>query len=227
MENMYLNAKKMNKLEDILIEKTKNLKNQKREILITPFGVCHNNFILCIELMDCWLQFWDNPDRMKRILGKALKDLTEGEVKQLRNQNFERIMELLKWSLFIPTFSLIEFTMKNSLFLFSDHPAAKKVNNLKDKPHYIKFNNSILLPSGETNLLTSNQIKEIKTLAKLRNSIVHNNAIAQEDHIHKGENYEINFAKGEMLTGKLNTFFYCTLAVIELYFAWANNLLES
>lgn len=31
-------------------------------ILITPFGVCHNNFILSVELIGCWLQFWDNQD---------------------------------------------------------------------------------------------------------------------------------------------------------------------
>ena len=131
---MVTNAEDMKNLEEQLLEKTKNLEKQERSIIVLPFGSYHNNILLCVELMDFWLQLWDSPEKMAMFLGKALKDLTEEEIGTLRNENFDRVMTLLKWSLFVPTFSLVEYTMKTVLLSFPEHPAAEKVRKLVDKP---------------------------------------------------------------------------------------------
>ncbi len=142
-------------------------------------------------------------------------------VEQLRNENGERCIEQTKM-LFIGVLSSIEFCAKQSVKLLSTTPLGK-VMGVKGAKKRV-YLNDIIQESHKLGIVSTAEKYKWERLIWIRNSVVHNNGIAEADDEYTIDGVTLTLTNGQMVTGKLDTFTNLTRSSLELYREWVNKL---
>ncbi|MFX0067199.1 MAG: hypothetical protein ACFFC7_34140, partial [Candidatus Hermodarchaeota archaeon] len=124
----------------------------------------HNRTHSCTDTINQWRMKWSSQDFVNKIARNP----------RLKSQCLAQAFDFHLWMLFLPHFSLVEYTMKQVLWAIPQHPVAKSVNTLKSSPNRIRFTKMILIPSVKMKIITPEEEKEWKDFVQLRNTIVHN-----------------------------------------------------
>lgn len=141
---------------------------------------------------------------------------SQDELVTLRKEYLERIIMITKWN-FISAISSIEFSIKQ---FAKDKTAFSDLYNKRKKHVYLI---AILERSARHNppLLENNALNEWKCLLNVRNAVVHNNGVSEEDKDCSVSGIQIKFKRDEMLAGETSGFMKFSELVCELYSSWA------
>lgn len=168
----------------------------------------HNRTYSCTDAINQWRMKWSSQDFVNKIVRNP----------RITSQCLAQAFDFHLWMLFLPHFSLVEYTMKQVLWAIPQHPAAISVNTLKNSPYKIKFTKMILHPSVKLKIITTEEEKEWKDFVRLRNVIVHN-----------GWTFSTNL-QPKILTFKhlssLKLVSYLPKRLTELYQLWFERLLK-
>ncbi len=176
------------------------------------FNSVYNALTLTLELLNHYLRQWC-PEFM-------IPMLLTGRSGALKGEKAERIIEITKWA-FIHSMSIIEFSVKNSLKqvnpdILNSIIKKKKKHGRKGKRVRI-YLRDIVGELKNRGCITDEAYKIWEALIEVRNAVVHNNAIADEDRAFQVGDIGIRFEKGRMLRGPLNFFTKLIEYAIENY----------
>lgn len=139
----------------------------------------HNSTIMNLELIDHYMGFW-----------KDTVSLSTEDIERCKRENWERILELEKWMLFIPAISILEHELRKLIL----HTRGNEPEGLEDALNFLKVHG----------ILTKGIVENIKYMNYLRHDIVHNNGIGLKD---RRENeicgYKLKIEKGKMTKSNL------------------------
>ena len=158
---------------------------EKHEDPASFFGMAFNSITITLELLDYYYNLWGKLNQ---------KDLPN--VKETREQNAERVI-LLEKMCFISVMSSFEF-------------CAKKVV-LEKKSLFGEFRGRIYLTgimerSENKGIINKSQFNLWRGINKLRNSLVHNNGIAEENVQYEYPNVTLTLQENVMTQGNLKLF---------------------
>ncbi len=149
---------------------------------IGGLGICHNTATLTLELLSFYNDIWAKIDP-KTVTNAA----------QARQQNAERVMLVTK-AFYILALSGFEFAAKNGLPLRS--------NKLMLGGGRI-YLGSIMGASRDANLISQNTFELWSGAIELRNTLVHNNGIADRTATYQFPDVKIELRQGQMATDGL------------------------
>lgn len=145
---------------------------------------------------------------------------TKEDLKRSREENAERCKEITKMQ-FVLAISSIEYSAKETIKLYPKHPLAKWFH--KQKRIYLS---GVMDESKRIGLIDSKEREFWDCILAARNSVVHNNAIADRDRTYQIDGITVSFVKGKMLSGKLDFFVKLTNKAVDLYYSWIIQLIK-
>jgi len=170
------------------------------------FGMAFNSLTMTIELLDHYYKLWGklNPSAFPN-------------VEETRKQNTERVI-LLQKMCFVEIMSSFEFSAKKIVLSKTDL--------------FGTFNGRIYLSgimtrSLEKELINENQLNLWKGAIYLRNALVHNNGIAEEDCTYDYPGATVILRKDTMTQGDLKLFGIITKWLLGESLAWIKNANQS
>ena|SRR2546425_489471 len=152
---------------------------------VAGLGICFNTATLTMELLSYYHDLWGR-----------LKSAPGTNVEQARQENAERVGLITK-ALFILVLSGYEFAAKHAL---ARNPRRL---NLKRGRVYLA---AILDASEKAGLITAQALGMWAGVLKLRNTLVHNNGVAEETGTFNFDDTVVAFRAGQMIEGNLLTF---------------------
>ncbi|MPY01368.1 hypothetical protein [Salinivibrio sp. VYel4] len=166
------------------------------------FGMAFNSITMTLELLDHYHNLWGklNP-----------KDFPN--VAETREQNGQRV-NLLQKICFIELMSAFEFSAKKAV--------------LQNEDVFEKFNGRIYLTgimkrSHEKGLIDEAQLNLWKGASILRNSLVHNNGIAEDNKEFDYPDVTVTLRNGEMTQGNLKLFALVSKWLLQEARVWLEN----
>lgn len=166
------------------------------------FGMAFNSITMTLELLNHYHNLW----------GKlAPKDLPNA--REIREQNSQRII-LLQKMCFIELMSAFEFTAKKTV--------------LQNESFFEKFKGRIYLTtimerSHEKDLINEAQLNLWTGASVLRNSLVHNNGIAEKDKEYNYPDVTVTLRDGAMTQGDLKLFAFVSKWLLLEARLWLEN----
>lgn len=139
------------------------------------FNIAHNIFHRNVEILSHYHQYWSSIDQTN-----ILDDYTITERQQ-------KVRNVIQWS-FVNLLSALEYTAKQAL------PDMAPTNAKGARRVYLR---DLLNNSHDAGLITREQINCWKGLMELRNSLIHNNAIADENATYSYPGVTLTFTKEE------------------------------
>ena len=176
------------------------------------FAMVFNHLTLTLELLSHYHSIWSKP----RIV------LTEDEKIRIRKENGQRCVLITKW-LFVDSLSSIEYSAKVVISHYDPESSAKKL--LKSRSRYV-YLRDIIRNSWNEKLISINDYQNWDNIIKLRNYIVHNNAIADIDTTIEVREIKLIGGKGNQFQGNLNSYATLTEVVVEQYLTWLKALIK-
>ena len=167
------------------------------------FGMIFNHATLTLELLDHYYRIWRKPTI---ITTRDIEDLERS-----KKENAERCILITKW-LFIDSISSIEFSMKESIKLCPNTLFKKKGKRV--------YLSSIVKKSKSIHLMGNDSIKAWNLILRVRNLVVHNNAIADQNGQYQIKDITISLIEGKMMKGKLDFFVKLTDMAVDEYYSW-------
>jgi len=152
------------------------------------FGMIFNTLTLKLELLECYYNIWSKLTQANCLL-----------IDENRKQNAERVLLIQKMT-FISIMSSIEFCFKEYIKNFPN-----KIGDCKNSKEII-FLSKIIKNSKNKFVITNNDFEKWQGLIKLRNVLVHNNAIAERTEKYEYPNCILLFESGKMIKGDLKLF---------------------
>lgn len=130
---------------------------------------------------------------------------------------------------FVAIISILEFTAKNislkeglpvKAFLESNRGKKdeKDKKNKKERHYYLS---NIMFASEKLELVTAEEKKEWDFFINIRNALVHNNAIPDEDLVCVVYGKLYSFKKGEEMKGDIQSLFIFSKRAVELFYDWS------
>ncbi|MGB0920149.1 MAG: hypothetical protein ACPG06_01575 [Alphaproteobacteria bacterium] len=175
---------------------------------IGALGMCFNHATLFVESAHNYYLQWSEA-----------KTIPMDELDQTREQNEQRIIELGKF-LYVSAMSSMEFSMKRANIRLGN-PLGLPTKTL-DKAYM----RNMIKSSVDSNLIEQSDGALFEGAVNVRNSVVHNNGVAQRTVTYKFENDLIlDLQQDQMTQGSLLTFPKLTLWVIQKYAQWCQSLL--
>lgn len=175
---------------------------------ISAFAMCFNTTTLALEVCD----YYDARFRSMNATNAANIELA-------RQQNGERIVLQTKMH-FLFALSAMECAARGAT---ENYPAALSLDPTK-KWQYLS---SILGKSHAMGMIDATTKKLWDGLIVIRNTIVHNNGMAHEDHdFDYPDGTTVSTRKGLMVQGNLLTFANLSHWAIESYAAWCQSFLQ-
>jgi len=120
---------------------------------------------------------------------------------------------------FVATMSILEFTAKE-ISLRDGLPVKKILDERKNNKKYYHLSH-IVSASRELKLVTDNEKKEWDFFIEIRNTLVHNNAIVDENLKFTVYGKLYSFEKGKKMSGSIQTLFIFSKRVVELFYNWS------
>lgn len=185
------------------------------EIKAGCFSMIHNNVIMTFELLNFYKMIWENPEKFGLKIPRTNEDL-----ERTKKENAERIIEATK-CLFIKSLSSIEYCAKETI-KDKKHPLHSWYQKQKSKNGRI-YLSGIANKSYKKGLIDEQQKECWDCLIYMRNIIVHNNGIADDDKKYRINDLEIIFEKDKMTRGNLDTFVKLTDIAVDLYHCWISH----
>jgi len=177
-----------------------------------------NKATMVAELLSYYFEIWKNP---------LMHGIKVEDVKRAREENAERCIEVTKW-LFINSLSAIEYCMKEAMNLHSNHPLAKWYckQQQQSKRVYLRGIVTTEANSKRIGIVKDTDYEFWKCMVDVRNSVVHNNAVADQNTTCQADGAVISFVKGKMLRGKIDFFVKLTDKAIDLYYSWITHVIR-
>jgi uncharacterized protein YutE (UPF0331/DUF86 family) len=179
------------------------------------FNMIFNGTTLTFELLNYYFDIWNKPYPL----------LTGEKIEKIKRENAERVLEITKWA-FIHALSIIEYCAKVILKTVDTEQIKQLSAHLQIKKGKKRvYLSSIMKKSRDAGLIDEEQYQAWKGLLEIRNTVIHNNAIADETIEYKISDIKIVFVVGEMLRGKLDTYIKLLDITVNLYLKWLETLL--
>jgi len=172
------------------------------------FASMFNFATLTLELLSHYYDQWKGIRIVK----------TKEDLKRARDENAERCKEITKMQ-FVLAISSIEYRAKETIKLYPKKPLAKWFG--KQKRVYLS---GIMDESKRIGLIDNKERELWDCILTVRNSVVHNNAIADRHRKYQIDAITVSFVKGKMLRGKLDFFVKLTDKAVDLYYSWIRQL---
>lgn len=208
-----------------------------------------NKVIICFEVLGFYHQIW-SQDFTLTADGGSQKELEETFQKIIEG-NAERAIEMLR-NTFIAIMSYIEYRSRLVIESLDGHPLQDSINrkekllddfnavfadlsedcqaqlkvfrkSLKDTPPFDSFG-KIIDQSAKLKLIESDELLIWKFASKLRNIIVHNNAIAASNEEVEVEGKLYQMTQGQMTQGDLTFFVVFIEQMPQLFLRWSERL---
>jgi hypothetical protein len=135
----------------------------------------------------------------------------------MRDENSQRVNEVTKW-LFISALSSVEYAAKEMLKA-TNGESFQKLRETLQRGKRVHLS-TIIDRSKQVALIDEEEYKTWQVLMSIRNTVIHNNAIADIDAEYNLGDMEVNFTKGKMLRGKLDFFIKLLGIAIDQYYKW-------
>ena len=173
---------------------------------IRGLNMANQHCVLALEALLNYMNLWS-----------ATEAQIHPNIEQLRNENGQRVIELTKSAL-IFSLSAFEYCAKQFIAL---HPG--KIVPLSGRIYLRK----IIEESVRANLIPIADEGPWEGVIELRNSLVHNNGVADKTQSYAIPGAQnIEFKSGQMITGNLKFFAEVQLWSIESFGRWCDALLK-
>jgi hypothetical protein len=131
------------------------------------------------------------------------------------------IINVLRFMLFIPTFSEIEYAMTKTLKT-STHPAGLSVWQKEDRgeKQLISFFRDIIRPSTDHRIFTRKEERVWRGIIWIRNNLIHNKGIATKKYRFKVYDLEIAFDSDNKMWARVDAFILLAKWVQENFIKW-------
>jgi len=169
-----------------------------------------NEATLALELLSYYYQIWGSLQ---------WGGLPLEEIEARKKENWQRCNELLK-HLYVMSMSVIEYSAKESVSLYADHPLAETLRRCRGRFLYL---NDIVRNSIEGGIVDG---RDWEGLIAVRNCVVHNNAIADETRIYRIGDMDVRATAGTMLQGQPDFFVRLTEIAVSRYLHWVTALIK-
>lgn len=166
---------------------------------IGGFGICQNTATVTLELLSFYDDFWGRLDPR-----------SVPNVEQARHENAQRVMVITK-ALYILALSGFEFSAKNGLGL-----RPKRLSLGRGRVYL----GSILGASKDANLISQGTYDLWGGVIELRNTLVHNNGIADRTATYRFPDFKVELRQGQMSIDGLVFFAALTDWMIDAFWDW-------
>lgn len=212
----------MHELIPLIEEYRHFLETLKSSNLPTEFtGVIHNETMLVFEILNCYNFLWTHPSVL--VIDNRLQNLDHMRIEKARRG---RITSISK-SCFNTIMSMFESDLKKFISNTSNENLKIIQIKLKDKKR-VQLS-EILESIYKAKLITQDQYTEILGITRIRNILVHNNAIPDnEDDIVKSikDMFE-RFKIGETLLARPTVFLELTKKIYNFYNIWHESQIDT
>lgn len=171
------------------------------------FAIIFNTATMTLELLNFYYHEW----------GKPRPGLSPTEVERSRKQNGERVMLALKL-LFISSLSGIEFSAKQTLQAM---PASPLSNALQARGRRL-YLGGIMQETERLGLVPTGFRAAWDPMIEIRNTLVHNNGIADQSQSYTIRGEAITLAPGKMTQSRPRFFLVMVSEAMSLYDIWSN-----
>lgn len=178
------------------------------------FAEMFNYATLTVELLSYYYSQW------RSIHIRA----TEEDLKRSKEENAERCKTITKMQ-FILSISSIEHNAKESILLCQKTPLVRWYRRQQQQKRRI-YLSGIMKKSNQIGMVSNKDLESWDCILGVRNSVVHNNAIADQDKTYQIDGMTVSFVNGKMLRGKLGFFVQLTDKAAELYYSWVQKLTQ-
>lgn len=166
----------------------KLLLSKQEELPTGLFGMIFNTLTLGLELLHFYYNTWDKKSQTNC-----------ASVKDAKNENAERVI-LIQKMIFINTMSAIEFCFKEYVNQFPH-----KIGNCQNRQGWV-YLSRITKESKDNSIINDTKLAGWQGMIELRNSLVHNNGIAEKTEQYTYTKCTLTLEEGEKITGNLKLF---------------------
>jgi hypothetical protein len=183
-------------------EIAKLLQCQPSELLPGLFNMISNNLTLELELLNFYYTLWSKISQTNRPL-----------IDRAEKQNVERVILIQKMA-FISIMSSIEFCFKEYIKQFPH-----KIGDCENQQGRV-YLFGILNKSKDSSIITDATFIGWQGMIELRNTLVHNNGIAEKTESYTYQNCKLILKSGAMITGNLTLFLYLIDQLLDFSKEW-------
>ena len=176
------------------------------------FAMIFNGLTLTFELLSYYHTQW-----------KGLFVGTKEDIEKHRKENGDRVIMITRMN-FINSASAIEFCMKETLKNFQNNPLASWFQQKLKKGKHV-YLRSIVKKSNKMGIINNTELDFWTCILDVRNSLVHNNGIANKTELYNIDGIKVEFVQGQMITGQLDFFPKITDKSVDLYASWITKLI--
>ncbi len=186
---------------------TKKFNITEDSVPIAGLSMSHNYVTCALEQVSWYYDTW-----------RKCTSTSVANIEQLQNENAERVILLGKGTLIL-SLSGMEFCLKEAA---KSYPDVLKLNG--NKRQYLS---GIMTRSLEKGLMSAEASSRWSAVSQLRNTLVHNNGIADENLSAIFPNgVELKLVEGKMAEGKLTMFPKLTEWAIGSFADWCDSFLN-
>ena len=193
-----------------LMDKVKKTEDWMNEVYTTeynPFTEIHNTLLLLLEILKWLYNSWNI--KPQETLSKIQESI---------------VMTINRWG-YIQTFSTIEFTIK-TIIKKERYDDFKEYINLWDEGEFVAFW-KIISKFKDMNKITNDEKAKWDTLREIRNCLIHNNAITDENiEFRRNDDELIVYTENNRLKGTLDGPIILIEQITKLYSLLLYNLFE-
>jgi len=183
----------------------------KKGPLSDCFGMLFNDSTWTLEALSHYYDVWNRPTA----------GIPNDEIELSRGENGERVREVTKW-LFVSVISHIEFAIRQ----YTRSEAAFKRLYARKEP--VSLRKMIGKSATLSPPLTDRKLlDQWNCLLDIRNTVVHNNGIADRDAVQDVAGMPVHFKANTMMRGDLRFFPHLTTSAIDLFASWAEKALRA
>ncbi|PBP76930.1 hypothetical protein CCL19_02900 [Pseudomonas syringae] len=219
MERMIesLNISRLN-AANLADEMVKNLNIYKGCAPVSGLNMLNSQCVLLIEILDQYKTIWDRLENASK-KNKWLAMIQCHSQDKLVTENSERLNTVCK-SAFILAMSSVEYCAKETAKTY--YTKLLVPANTRNKHIYLS---GIIETSHKEGLISEDIQQKWRALIQLRNCLVHNNGIANQDaeYVISTET-TVRMTNGEMISGSLILFPHAISLLVDIYAEWANSI---
>ena len=179
-----------------------------KPMLPNAFNMIFNHTTMTLELLSYYYGIWS----------RAPPSVGEEEIKRMKKENAERVLEVTKWA-FVFALSSMEHSLKELLKADEHATSAQHLQRLRRTllAGGRVYLSTIAKSCRKAGIISDEQHGVWRCLIEVRNAVVHNNTIADRDVKYRVGDLTVTFSRGKMLRGKLDFFVRLLEAAVEHY----------
>lgn len=175
------------------------------EAPVSGLGIAYNTCTLTREVIAFYSEEWDKP-----------RVVTPEESASLRKQNAERLVVITKM-MFVSVLAGIEFAAK---------AAVERHNDRIPRAPGRLYLSGIIRSSAEAGLLDDDEKRRWEGIIRARNTLVHNNGVAEETAQWEYPRCSLVLENGQMMRSDLRLLPSLTLWAVDAFGSWSDRFLS-